>query len=139
MSKYKNISLLIGCLFLYLLEITSFRLSINKLRITNTKTYALDDAPLDLCEENIVSVIEELKKELGTIFGYDDKSREVGITGEIEFTDVDGPVIFIALKGRFWHATDTIMLRVQSYVKQRIPGTEISDFPYDFNDSRRMY
>ena len=35
--------------------------------------------------------------------------------------DVDGPTVYIALRGRFWHATDTVVLRVENYVKQRVP------------------
>jgi hypothetical protein len=77
--------------------------------------------PLELCEENAILVVDEIKRELGTIFGYDAKSREVGITGEIEYVECDGPSISVALSGRFWHATDTVMLRVESYVKNRIP------------------
>lgn len=82
---------------------------------------ALNREPLELCEENVEIVIEEVRQELGTIFGYDPKSREANITGEIEFVEIDGPSISIALKGRFWHATDTVMLRVESFMKQRIP------------------
>jgi hypothetical protein len=37
--------------------------------------------PLELCEENVMMVLEEIKEELGTIFGYDPSSEEVGITG----------------------------------------------------------
>ena len=70
---------------------------------------------------------------MGTIFGYDPKSREVGITGEIELVDIDGPTVSIALKGRFWHATDTVMLRVTSYMMQRIP--EIIDVELDMDSS----
>lgn len=87
----------------------------------------LNDLSLELCDENADLVIEEIKNELGTIFGYDMGSRNVGITGqfynfnhlfillrflyiimyigEIELVEVDGPTIVIALKGRFWHAT----------------------------------
>eukprot|EP01041_Mallomonas_annulata_P010750 gene10750-22459_t len=92
-------------------------------RMINAKSplKALNDAVLELCEENANIVIEEIREELGTIFGYDPKSREVGITGEISFVEVEGPVIVVALKGRFWHATDTIMLRIKSYISQRIP------------------
>ena len=32
---------------------------------------ALNDSPMELCEENAILVIEEVKAELGTIFGYD--------------------------------------------------------------------
>jgi hypothetical protein len=82
---------------------------------------ALNEEPLELCEENAVIVIDEVKEELGTIFGYDPKSREVGITGHIEFVECDGPTIRVKLGGRFWHATDTVMMRVESFVRQRIP------------------
>mgnify|MGYP001501527244 CR=1 FL=1 len=63
---------------------------------------------MELDEENAEKVIEEVRNELGTIFGYDKGSREAGITGEIELLEVDGPILKIALKGRFWHATDTV-------------------------------
>ena len=88
-------------------------------------------------------VIDEVRQELGTIFGYDPMSRQVGITGkrsltyefmcicdkisfcvctgEIDLVEVDGPTVVVSLKGRFWHATDTVMLRVESFIKNRIP------------------
>jgi hypothetical protein len=62
-----------------------------------------------------------VKAELGTIFGYDQGSKNVGISGEIELVEVDGPSIRIKLSGRFWHATDTVLMRVESFVKTRIP------------------
>mmetsp|Transcript_28423 Transcript_28423/g.62950 ORF Transcript_28423/g.62950 Transcript_28423/m.62950 type:complete len:129 (-) Transcript_28423:384-770(-) len=43
---------------------------------------ALNEPPLELCEENAEIVIEEVRQELGTIFGYDQGSRDVGITGK---------------------------------------------------------
>ena len=44
---------------------------------------ALESTPLELCEENALIVIDEVKRELGTIFGYDAASRNVGITGSV--------------------------------------------------------
>jgi hypothetical protein len=82
---------------------------------------ALNSSPMELCEENAVLVIEEVRAELGTIFGYDAGSRSAGITGEIELVELDGPTMVVKLSGRFWHATDTVMMRVESFVKQRIP------------------
>ena len=41
--------------------------------------------------------------------------------GEIDLVEVDGPTVVVSLKGRFWHATDTVMLRVESFIKNRIP------------------
>ncbi len=93
----------------------------------------LNEVPMELDEENAEKVIEEVRNELGTIFGYDKGSREAGITGEIELLEVDGPILKIALKGRFWHATDTVMMRVQSYCMQRIP--ELIDVELDMEAS----
>jgi hypothetical protein len=42
-------------------------------------------------------------------------------TGEIFFVEVEGPTVSVALKGRFWHATDTVMMRVENFVRTRIP------------------
>lgn len=42
---------------------------------------ALNEPPLELCDENMLIVMNEVKEELGTIFGYDRASRDVGITG----------------------------------------------------------
>ena len=81
----------------------------------------LNKEPLELCDENASIIIDEIRQELGTIFGYDLASRQVGITGRIELVEVDGPTLVVSLSGRFWHATDTVMLRVESYIKQRIP------------------
>ena len=41
--------------------------------------------------------------------------------GEIELIDIEGPTITVALKGRFWHATDTVMMRVESFIRNRMP------------------
>ena len=50
--------------------------------------------------------------------------------------ELDGPTMKIALKGRFWHATDTVLLRVQSYVCNRIP--EIVEVILDNNDRSKI-
>lgn len=59
----------------------------------------LNDPPLELCEENASLVLEEVRRELGTIFGYDQRSRDVGITGQIELVEVDGPTLVVKLTG----------------------------------------
>ena len=95
---------------------------------------ALESSPLELCEENAAIVIEEVRRELGTIFGYDAGSKSAGITGEIELVEVDGPTLVVKLSGRFWHATDTVMMRVESFVKQRIP--EVIEVKLDMTTSK---
>lgn len=81
----------------------------------------LDQTPLELSEENVQLVLDEARVELGAVFGYEERSKEVGITGTIEFVELDGPNVIISLHGRFWHATDTVLARVDSFVRQRIP------------------
>lgn len=97
------------------------------------KERPLDDLPLELCDENAEQVINEVRSELGTIFGYDPASQNVGITGKIELVEIDGPTIKVALNGRFWHATDTVMLRVKSFIQNRIP--EVIDVVLDMDQS----
>ena len=58
----------------------------------------LNDEPLELCDEHAELVIDEIRKELGTIFGYDPQSQKVGITGEIELAEIDGPTVKVD-----WH------------------------------------
>ncbi len=41
--------------------------------------------------------------------------------GAIDFVELDGPDVHVSLKGRFWHPTDTVMLRVESFIRKRIP------------------
>lgn len=122
-----NRLLILATLALISISITAFQVTkytlANSLPLqrTSLRMSALNESPMELCEENAVLVIEEVRNELGTIFGYDQGSKNVGITGAIELVEVDGPTIIVSLSGRFWHATDTVMLRVESFIKQRIP------------------
>ena len=66
----------------------------HRLKIHNrTLRMGLNDEPLELCDEHAELVIDEIRKELGTIFGYDPQSQKVGITGEIELAEIDGPTV----------------------------------------------
>jgi hypothetical protein len=94
----------------------------------------LNKPPMELCDESATQVMDEIRNELGTIFGYTADSRAVGITGEIDLIEVDGPTMVVALRGRFWHATDTVMMRVESYIKNRIP--EVIDVILDTKNSQ---
>ncbi|XP_021896905.1 uncharacterized protein LOC110813929 [Carica papaya] len=72
--------------------------------------------PLDLTEENIQQVLADARVELGQLF-----DTSVGITGEAELAELDGPFVKIRLKGRFWHMRSTVVARIGNYLKQRIP------------------
>jgi hypothetical protein len=76
---------------------------------------------LDLTEENILGLLAACRIEIGTMFGYTDENRGVGITGAVDFVDMDGPSVILRLKGRFWHERTTVLARVGSYLKGRIP------------------
>ncbi|CAD6224472.1 unnamed protein product [Miscanthus lutarioriparius] len=62
-------------------------------------------ASLDLTEDN-----------LGQLF---DKS--VGITGQVDLAELDGPFVKLRLKGKFWHTRATVVARIGNYLKNRIP------------------
>lgn len=85
---------------------------------------------LDLTEENVLGLLSACREEIGTMFGYTEENRGVGITGGVDFVEFDGPSIVLRLKGRFWHERATVLKRVGSYLQSRIPeivDVEIED------------
>ena len=83
-----------------------------------------------LTEENAIAVLNECMDDLGTMFGSDPQSAKVGITGLVEFVELDGPILVVRLTGRFWHERSRVVERVTSYVLERIPecvDVEIED------------
>jgi hypothetical protein len=76
---------------------------------------------LDLDEDTVLGVLAACRAELGTLFGYTAENRGVGITGGVDYVDMDGPTVIIKLKGRFWHQRTTVLDRVANYLQQRIP------------------
>ncbi|KAM0943021.1 putative Fe-S cluster assembly domain superfamily [Dioscorea sansibarensis] len=71
---------------------------------------------LHLTEDNIRRVLVDAKMELGQIF-----DGSVGITGQVDLAEVDGPFVKLSLKGRFWHKRVTVLERIGTYLKNRIP------------------
>lgn len=76
---------------------------------------------LELSEENVLGLLAACREEIGTMFGYTEENRGVGITGGVDFVDMDGPSVILRLKGRFWHERKTVLARVGAYLKGRIP------------------
>lgn len=76
---------------------------------------------LDLDEETVQGVLAACRQEIGTMFGYQAENRGVGITGGVDFVELDGPTVVLHLKGRFWHQRPTVLQRVGSYLTARIP------------------
>ncbi|KAH9624461.1 hypothetical protein KSS87_008151 [Heliosperma pusillum] len=72
--------------------------------------------PLDLTEENVETVLLDARAELAQLF-----DGSVGITGQAELAEVDGPYVKIRLKGKFWHTRSMVLARLENYLKLRIP------------------
>jgi hypothetical protein len=76
---------------------------------------------LELDEDTVLGILSACRQEIGTLFGYSEENRGVGITGGVDFVELDGPVVVLRLKGRFWHERTTVLNRVASYLQGRIP------------------
>lgn len=76
---------------------------------------------LELDEETVLRVLNACRQEIGTLFGYTAENRGVGITGGVDYVELDGPTVVLSLKGRFWHERTTVLTRVANYLQQRIP------------------
>ncbi|XP_020588302.1 uncharacterized protein LOC110030084 [Phalaenopsis equestris] len=71
---------------------------------------------LDLTEDNVKQVLIDAKSEFAQIF-----DASVGITGEVQLAELDGPFVKLRLQGRFWHKRETVLARLANYLKKRIP------------------
>ena len=92
------------------------------------KAYACEE--LFLSEENVELVLEECKETIGSMFGNSAENRGVGITGDVDLVELDGPTVILALRGRFWHKRDMVLARVGAFLQERIPeiiSVEVSD------------
>jgi len=76
---------------------------------------------IESSEDNVQGVLQACREEIASLFGYLAENRGVGITGGFDYVDMDGPVVVIELKGRFWHERTMVLARVKNYVLHRIP------------------
>jgi hypothetical protein len=76
---------------------------------------------LPLEADTIQGLLAACRTEIGTMFGYSAENRGVGITGGVDFVELDGPVVVLRLKGRFWHQRTTVLDRVAAYLQGRCP------------------
>ncbi|WCJ24186.1 hypothetical protein M5689_006166 [Euphorbia peplus] len=92
---------------------TSHRKSV---KMTITAAAGVPLPPLDLTEENVRQVLADARDEFSHLF-----DTSIGMTGQAEFSELDGPFVKISLKGRFWHERSLVLARLGNYLKQRIP------------------
>ena len=55
------------------------------------------------------------------MFGRHERAASVGITGEIELVELDGPVVYVKISGAFWHRRDTVLENARTYLLAEIP------------------
>eukprot|EP00746_Dinoflagellata_sp_MGD_P021853 gnl/MRDRNA2_/MRDRNA2_151047_c0_seq1.p1 gnl/MRDRNA2_/MRDRNA2_151047_c0~~gnl/MRDRNA2_/MRDRNA2_151047_c0_seq1.p1 ORF type:complete len:220 (-),score=40.88 gnl/MRDRNA2_/MRDRNA2_151047_c0_seq1:43-702(-) len=97
-------------------------------------------AYLEITEENVEKVLEECRETLGVMFD-NAENRKVGITGKVDFVELDGPVVVVRLRGRFWHKRETVLARVASFLQERIEDiadVEIED-PAQLEEKNNKY
>lgn len=80
-----------------------FSISIRRRPASYGRPIIASSEPMVLSEGNVNIALEEVKTKLGSMFGNSVENRDVGITGDVECASVDGPVVVLRLKGRFWH------------------------------------
>ncbi|XP_062112552.1 uncharacterized protein LOC133823723 [Humulus lupulus] len=97
-------------------RVPPFTTSRTRVRPVSAAAVPLPQQPLDLTEDNVRHILAEARVELSQLF--DDS---VGITGQVDLAELDGPFVKISLKGRFWHKRSTVVARLGNYLKQRIP------------------
>ena len=77
-----------------------------------------------LSEDTVLELLEVfVDSDYGkTMFGRHEKCRAVGITGEIELCDIEGPDVILQLDGKFWHRRETVLGRAAMWLAACMPG-----------------
>jgi hypothetical protein len=85
----------------------------------------VDTLPLD--EDNVrMCLAEFVESDYGQqMFGCHDLPASYGITGSIDFVEIDGPEVILTLDGAFWHRRATVLGRAAMWLNARMP--EITD------------
>lgn len=86
--------------------------------------------PLD--EDNVRSCLEVfIQSDYGKqMFGCHAWPTSFGITGELEFVDVEGPEVILSLSGAFWHRRETVLGRAAMWLNACMPevvGVRVND------------
>jgi hypothetical protein len=79
-------------------------------------TMALDEDNVRMCLNEFVE--SDYGKQM---FGCHDLPASYGITGSIDFVEVDGPEVILTLDGAFWHRRETVLGRAAMWLNARMP------------------
>ncbi|KAG8460093.1 hypothetical protein KFE25_014238 [Diacronema lutheri] len=82
---------------------------------------AVGHGPLPCTEGNLLEVLQLCRESNDDMFGCHERCAAIGITGDVQLVDIEGPFVTIGLSGRFWHRRRTVLQRVGAFVSQRIP------------------
>lgn len=66
-------------------------------------------------------VLESFKAASPSMFGMHEAAANIGISGDIQLLELDGPVVVLTLRGRFWHRRETVLRNAGAFLSQRIP------------------
>eukprot|EP00614_Pseudopedinella_elastica_P003802 CAMPEP_0172611278 /NCGR_PEP_ID=MMETSP1068-20121228/30989_1 /TAXON_ID=35684 /ORGANISM="Pseudopedinella elastica, Strain CCMP716" /LENGTH=165 /DNA_ID=CAMNT_0013415209 /DNA_START=109 /DNA_END=606 /DNA_ORIENTATION=- len=76
-----------------------------------------------LDEDNVRDCLEEfVDSDYGqAMFGKHPRPASVGITGSIEFVELEGPEVVLSLSGAFWHRRETVLGRAAVWLNAKMP------------------
>lgn len=77
--------------------------------------------PLD--EVNVRDCLHDfIESDYGNqMFGCHEWPASFGITGELEFVDIEGPEVILSLSGAFWHRRETVLGRAAMWLNACMP------------------
>lgn len=78
-------------------------------------------ATLDCTFDNVRIALDDFASAATSMFGRHSQAASIGITGDIEIVELDGPVVYVALRGKFWHRRETVLRNARAYLLQQIP------------------
>lgn len=80
---------------------------------------------LELSDSNVRQCLADFVTAAESMFGDNPRAASVGITGSVTLVDIDGPIVLLALQGRFWHRRETVLRNARAYLMNAIP--ELAD------------
>ena len=76
-----------------------------------------------LTEENVQECLELFKdSEYGEqMFGRHEKAASIGITGDVQLVEIEGPEVTLSLQGEFWHKRSTVLGKAAIWLNACMP------------------